>query len=90
MLPCAKKCSVSITVVVEVEVVLVVVLLVVLSVVLLEVVELPVVHVESSLGLAGDAVVGNQSSGIVNGGKVGQFGSKCKCKCINIFQFPSL
>ena len=87
MLPCAKKCSVSITVVVEVEVVLVVVLLVVLSVVLLEVVELPVVHVESSLG---DAVVGNQSSGIVNGGKVGQFGSKCKCKCINIFQFPSL
>ena len=81
--------------VVDVEVVLVVVLLVVLSVVvvvvvLLEVVELPVVHVGSPLGLTGDAVVGNQSSGIVNGGKVGQFGSKCKCKCINIFQFPSL
>ena len=72
--------SISITVVV-VEVVLVEVLLVVLCVVvvvvvvLVEVVELSVIHVGSSLGVTGDSVEGNQSSGIVNGGKVGQFGS---------------
>ena len=53
--------------------VLVVVLVVV---VLVEVVELSVIHIGSSLGVTGDAVVGNHSSGIVNGGKVGQFGSR--------------
>ena len=65
-------------VVVVVLVVLVVVLLVVLwvvVVVLLEVEELSVIHTGATLLLTGDAVVGNQSSGIVNGGKVGQFGS---------------
>ena len=44
-------------------------------VVLVEVVELSVVHSGASLGVTGDSVEGNQSSGIVNGGKVGQFGS---------------
>lgn len=59
---------------VVVEVVLVVVLLVVLGVVIVVVVLVEVVEL-SSPGCTGDSVEGNQSSGIVNGGKVGQFGS---------------